>query len=592
MQLGRFTASSRAGVQYQPEESPPTATALAFGVQLAALNVAAIVLIPTIVVRAAGGTEAYLYWAVFVAVAVAGAITVLQAVRVGRFGAGYLLLTGPSAAFIAVSVTAIEAGGPAMLATLILISSLFQFLLSVRFSTFRRVLTPSIAGTVIMLVPVSVMPALFDLMKQVPKGLPAMAVPMSALATVLVFAGISLKATGVMRVGAPIVGVVAGSAVAGYFGLFDMNRVAEAAWVGLPGGSGWPGFDLNFGLTFWTLLPAFLLLTLVGSMETLGASAAVQSVSRRRRRAVDLRVLQGAVAADGTGNLLSGLAGTVPIGTYGSSVPLTDVTGVAARSVGIVAGAVFIVVAFVPKALAIALAIPGPVVATYVAVLMAILFLHGMRMVVQHGSDHRSSLVCGAAFWVGVSVQYGWIFPESVSQFAGGIVRNGVLAGGLTAIILTLFVVFAGARRRRMQTELDLSVLPRLRKFVNAFASRSGWDEAMANRLEAVIEETLLSLLPQDGATEQHDSRQRLVLLVHKEHGGAVLELILGTGRENLEDRIAVIAEQAVEVPIDKEVSLRLLRHFASSVRHQQYHDINVVTVRVDASRPNRLDGA
>ena len=32
---------------------------------------------------------------------------------------------------------------------------------------------------------------------------------------------------------------------------------------------------------------------------------------------------------------------------------------------------------------------------------------------------------------------------------------------------------------------------------------------------------------------------------------------------------------------IEREVSLRLLRHLASSVHHQQYHDTDIVTVRV-----------
>ena len=591
MRIGRFTAHSHTGVRYQPDEIPPTATVLAFGLQFATFNVAGIVLIPTIVIRAAGGTEAYLSWAVFVAVVVAGAITVLQAVRVGRIGAGYVMLTGASGTFIAVSVVAIAEGGPAMLAILVLISSLFQFVLSVWLSRFRRILTPIISGTVIMLVPVTVMPVVFDLTKEVPEGVTPLAVPLSAFATVLVFFTISLRATGAMRLAAPVIGIVAGSAVAGYFGLFDLNRVAEASWIGLPGGEGWPGFDLDFGPAFWVLLLAFLLLTLVGSMETLGASAAIQSVSWRRRRAVDLRVLQRAVAADGTGNLLSGLAGTVPITTYGTSVSVTEITGVAARSVGIATGAMFIVLAFIPKALALALAIPGPVVAAYIAVLMAILFLHGMKMVVQHGSDNRMSLVATAAFWVGVSFQNGWVYPEYVSQFLGGFLQNGVLAGGLVAILLTLFVELTGPRRSRLESEFDLSLLPRLRGFLGTFASRSGWDTTMANRLEAATEETLLTLFPQDEAGEQHMRQRRLVLRAHKEHGGAVLEFIVGIGPDNLQDRIAVIGEEAAEVPIEREVSLKLLRHFASSVRHQQYHDVDVVTVRVDVPQPIHLDG-
>ena len=38
------------------------------------------------------------------------------------------------------------------------------------------------------------------------------------------------------------------------------------------------------------------------------------------------------------------------------------------------------------------------------------------------------------------------------------------------------------------------------------------------------------------------------------------------------------------EVPAEEEVSLRLLRRLASTVRHQQYRGMDVVTVRVAAA--------
>ena len=40
------------------------------------------------------------------------------------------------------------------------------------------------------------------------------------------------------------------------------------------------------------------------------------------------------------------------------------------------------------------------------------------------------------------------------------------------------------------------------------------------------------------------------------------------------------------ETPVEQEVSLRLLRHLASSVRHQQYHDTDIVTVQVKYPAP------
>ena len=37
----------------------------------------------------------------------------------------------------------------------------------------------------------------------------------------------------------------------------------------------------------------------------------------------------------------------------------------------------------------------------------------------------------------------------------------------------------------------------------------------------------------------------------------------------------------SIDVPPEQNVSLRLLHHFASAIRHQQYHDVDIVTVRV-----------
>ena len=569
-------------VRYEADEQPPLPLSVGLGVQLMVLIVAGIVLTPAIVIRAAGGSETYLSWAVFAAVAISGTTTVFQAVRLGRIGAGYVLAMGTSGAFIAICVTALVEGGPELLATLVVISALFQFAFSARLSLFRRVLTPTVAGTVIMLIAVTVMPIIFGMLTEVPEGAPALGAPVSAVATLLTVCAIALKATGALRLWAPVIGVVVGSVVAAYFGLYDTVRVAEASWIGFPT-VGWPGFDLDFGAAFWSLLPAFIFVTLVGAIETIGDSVAIQRVSWKRRRAVDFRAVQGAVAADGMGNLLSGLAGTVPNTTYSSSVSVTELTGVGARVVGLVLGVVMIAFAFFPKALAVVLAIPGPVAAAYVTVLLAMLFVVGMKIIVQDGVDYRKGLIVGVSFWLGVGFQNGVIFPEFVADFAGGLLQNGMTAGGLAAILLTLFVELTAPRRRRIELAFELGALTQIREFLADCASRYGWNEAMTQRLDAASEETMLTLLHDE--EEPDADPRRLQLTVHKQDGGAALEFIAAPGEANLEDRIALLSERLDETSPEREISLRLLDHLASSVRHQQYHDTDIVTVVVDVPK-------
>ncbi len=570
--------AQRTGVRYEPDENPPGALAFGLGLQLALLTVAGIVLTPAIVIRAADGGENYLNWAVFAAVVVSGASTVIQAVRVGRIGAGYVLAMGTSGAFIAVCVTALAQGGPSVLAALVIASSLFQFLLSARLSLLRRILTPVVSGTVIMLIAVTVMPIIFDMLDDVPAGANPIAAPISALGSLLVVVTIALKATGVLRLWALVIGVVAGSLISSLFGLYDVQRIAEAAWIGVPA-SGWPGISFEFGPVFWTLLPAFIFVTLIGAIETIGDSVAIQDVSWRRPRAVDFRAVQGAVGADGLGNFLSGLAGTVPNTTYSSSVAVTELTGVASRRVGVALGLVFVIAAFSPKFLALILAIPGPVVAAYTTVLLSMLFVLGMKIVVQHGIDYRGGVIVGVSFWIGVGCQNGVIFPEIVSGFAGGLLQNGMTAGGLCAILMNLFIMATAARRRKIELPLAVSNLPQIREFLAHFAAHAGMGNLIASRLELASEETLLTLIGENGDSQP---ARNLRIVVYQDGGDAVLEFIASSGGENIEDLLTVIKEGPSEPSADREVSLRLLRHAASSVNHQQYHDIDIVTVRVE----------
>ena len=84
----------RTGVRYELPEKPPHLLSLGLGLQLVILNISGIVLIPKIIIEAAGAGEIYLSWAVFAGLCVCGLITILQSIRIGRMGAGYITPDG------------------------------------------------------------------------------------------------------------------------------------------------------------------------------------------------------------------------------------------------------------------------------------------------------------------------------------------------------------------------------------------------------------------------------------------------------------------------------------------------------------------
>ena len=186
------------------------------------------------------------------------------------------------------------------MASLIVVSSLFQFLMAAKLSLLRRVFTPVVAGSVIMLITATVMPFIFPLLGAVPEGTAPFAAPLVAGITLAVLAGIVVRGNPTLRLLAPLAGIVVGCAISAPLGIYGVQTVIDAPWVGVPVAS-WPGLDVSLGHEFWALLPAFVAVTIVGAIETVGDGVAIQRVSRRRPQATDFRVVQGCLNADGLG---------------------------------------------------------------------------------------------------------------------------------------------------------------------------------------------------------------------------------------------------------------------------------------------------
>ena len=55
---------------------------------------------------------------------------------------------------------------------------------------------------------------------------------------------------------------------------------------------------------------------------------------------------------------------------------------------------------------------------------------------------------------------------------------------------------------------------------------------------------------------------------------------------ENLEDRLAYMGENP-EISDGRDISFHLLRHLSSSVKHQKYHGVDIVSVNVTNPRTN-----
>ena len=571
-------------VRYEPDEPCPPLEAAGVAFQGVLLVLANIVLMVTIIVRAAGEDDLYLAWAVAAALVIGGVTTALQAARLGRVGAGHILMTGAGPHFIAVSVVALTEGGLSTLASLIVVSALFQFAMAVWLPFLRRMITPVVSGTALMLIAVAVMPIGVGRLTDVPAGAPEGGGLAVAGVTLAVTIAMALRATGVWRLWAPLSGILAGCVVALFLGLYDARPVLEASWFDLPAIARWPGISFTLDGRFWALLPVFAIVSVVAAIKTSSDGAVIQQASLRKPRATDFRRVQGALNASGVGILLSGIAVTPPVIIYlPSSVSLINLTGVAARRVGYAAGGMLFALAFLPKPTAVLLSVPSPVVGAFLLIIMGLLFVEGIRTVIQDGLDPQKGLVVGIALALGVGLQDGSAFESVLGETWSASLGNGMTIGVLATLLLTGFLELTSPRRRRLDAELDPAAADGIDAFLREIAGRMGWNAASGERLRAAGEEALECLLQLRG-DDAADTAPRLILFARPGRKAAEMEFLVVSEKENIEDHLTYLSERA-ETPEESELSFRLLRHYASSVRHRKYHGIDIVTVKVAGSR-------
>ena len=569
-------------LRYEPEEKCPPTLALASALQIFVPNTISVILLTTIVVLASGQGNDYLAWAVFSGLVITGLSTILHSFRFWQIGSGRLVVTNFNVPFLAVTTLALATGGPGLLASLVIVSTVLQFLITVRLASFRRLFTPTVSGTVIMLVAISAVPFIVSRTIIAPQGVSLERFLIPGIAALAVGALVTLKGSPGLRLWTLPLTLVSGVAVAAPMGLYDIGLVIEAQWVSLPDLT-WRGFDFTFGVEFWSLLPGFVFVSLTAYLKSLGDLSAIYQASYREQRALDHRVVQSGLNLYGGTTFLTGVLGTVPISApWAVTVVYVSFTGVASKVVGIYLGLATLAIAPFSKLIAFLVVVPSPVLSAIYVIIFGALFVEGAKIAFAGQMDHKRGTVIGVSLVVGISAgSLAGQLEGSLGNIAGSVVASG----SAVALAMTAVTGLTGVRRRKLEVDLALSSLAPIAEFLDGFAANRGWSEEARNRLHHVGEEVTLSLLEQgeeNGLSEGED--RRLTATAQAEGDSVEVEFVVfshDTTGQNIEDRLAYM-ESDSGLEDGQQFSMRLLSHYASSVHHRKYYGIDIVTVRVD----------
>ena len=566
-------------MRFEPAEKCPPRQALGAALLIFVPNTISVVLLTTFVIRASEESENYLAWATFTGLAISGLSMILHAFPFRYMGSGGLVVTNLNVPLLAVSVLALARGGPSLLASLVITSTLLQFLLVSRLASLRRIFTPTVSGIVIMLVAASAVPFFVDRTISHSLGDSGIVLVPGIVALAAGLWG-AVQSSEARRLWTLPIAVASGLMVAVPMGLYDTGQVVDAPWLSVTDLQ-WPLQGLDFGIQFWSLLPAFLVVKLTAFLKVVGDLSIINRASYRNPAALDFRRIQSGLNLYGATTLLTGLLGTLPVSApWSSTAVYIGFTGIAARSVGIYLGLLTILIAPFAKIVAILAATPDSVVAAVFIIIFGLLFIEGSKAVFISHMDYRKAVIVGVSMVLGISAAS---FGRLSEGIWGDLLGNTIIVGGVTAIGMTVATGLRGFWRRRLVVDLTLSSLTDVSEFLEAFASRHRWSDSARMRLNLAVEEVLLTLLDQTGENDS-DQARRLSASVHPDGDAAEIELIVYSHEDiegNIEDQLALVGDQ-VSPDDAHQLSTMLLRHYASSVHHRKYYGVDIVTCRVE----------
>jgi NCS2 family nucleobase:cation symporter-2/xanthine permease XanP len=553
-------------ILYDVDEKPPLWLVLVMGLQHVLLIYSSIVFLPVIIGRAAGAPLDHILFASFAAGVASGLVTLIQVLRIGPIGAGYTLFMGSSAAYLAGSIATLKSGGFPLLATLSILVAPIEFLMAYFLRHLRHIITPAVGGVILLLVVLSLVP----LSLQEWMGEPGQAFHASwenflaGLITLCVLLGLSLFGNKKQRVWSPILGLTSGLAAAWAFGLFNVPKAGmDFPWLGSFRGT-WPGLTLGLGMEQLPVLGAMALLTMINGVQAIGNSMAVQQIAHRRPRPIDYGIVQGTMYADSLGNIFSGLLGTVPNETYSENISVQKVTGVASRSVGVCGALLLIALPFSPKISLFLVNLPTPVFGGFLMGLAAMMLPTGLELVFAHGINHRTGLLVGVSVCIGLVAESGKFFPELFPIALGVFLNNGVAAGGLATIILSLLFRLTENRGYAIRVPAGLENLPQLAEQIQIAGEALDLSADQVLRLELACEEIFLHIARTGG----ENSLALRIKLVEEE---LVVEIIYG---QNLGDLAGI--RMPANLLAAKEPELDTL---GLALLHQVVHDFHQVVI-------------
>lgn len=551
-------------ILYDVNETPPFWMSVLLGITHVALILDAIVFIPNLIGKTSNLPAEQVEYATFASIIVAAVCTLVQTIRVGKIGAGFVLFMGSYSAFLACSLDAVHMGGLPLMATMGVLTAPVVLLYAYFLRYLRHIVTPAIGGVVVMLVAVALVPIGLEQWMGGAPSLPSYgsaAACITGVITIFTLTVLLLLGNNAIRLWTPIIGLVAGYLSAWHFGFLDLTHFHSAPVFGLPRGE-WPGLATDLKWEHAPLAAAFLIAALVSAMEGTGNIMLVQQVSERHFHKIKYENIQGGLFCDGLGKLLAGLSGTAPNATYCDNIPLLEMTGVSSRIIGICGAAILGAIAFLPKIGGFILDMPSPVVGGMLIVISAMLFYSGISLVLASGLNFQKGMVLGLSLCAGILAESGTFFPAIVPPYLAPLIQNGVAVGGFTAFFLSTLVYLLPKSRLVFTLAPSEDHFPKLMQTLEKAVKKLNLSDTESMRLQLACEEAFLHMVSLE------DKGEELIFRLIREEDELFVEIISGEKYEDIDQVLRPARNLDATQEEIKKLGLLILQRTVKELRH------------------------
>ncbi|WNS75173.1 solute carrier family 23 protein [Bacillus sp. DTU_2020_1000418_1_SI_GHA_SEK_038] len=300
----------------------------------------------------------------------------------------------------------------------------------------EKLIPPIVAGTVILVIGVALMPVAMKNVFYSPVGDPKanlIIAGTSALLLVifLILGGRTGRTSKIIKLLSVLLALTGGTIVAAAYGMVDFSPVKEASWISFPKifSYGMPTFDISAVLTMVFIYFVILI-------ESTGTWFAVGAVSNSE---ITKERINSGTAGEGLGCAIGSVIGGMPVTGYSTNAGIIAVTGVASRTAILAAGGILVILGLIPKLTTLISCIPEVVIMGVFAIVTVIIAMNGLRIIKNIDFTERNMIVVGIPVLLAIG---GMVIPAEIvslfPQFIQYLISAGMAIGAIFAVLLNL----------------------------------------------------------------------------------------------------------------------------------------------------------